>query len=232
MDEINNPKEGSAFVSITIDDKKWIYQLWIKALIVKVYGKTVGYNFLKRKLHELWQPNEELNIIDLGKDFFLIDFTLSENYFKAIHGGSWFIGGHFLAIRQWEAAFTPSTNTFSYTSLWIRLPELPFEFYDQQILCRIGNTIDQLLRMDICTQNTKRGQYVRLCIQVQIDQPMLTSIYTSNHQRRILYEGINLLCYQCGRVGHSSLNSAYKNMIIQPMSPTHANPNSCSETTP
>lgn len=87
MDEINNSKEGSAFVSVTIDDKKWIYQLWIKALIVKVYGKTVGYNFLKRKLHELWQPNEELNIIDLGKDFFLIDFTLFEIISRQFTGG-------------------------------------------------------------------------------------------------------------------------------------------------
>lgn len=148
-------------------------------MIVKVYGKTVGYNLLKRKLHELWQPTENLNIIDLGKDFFLIDFIEAENYSKAIHGGPWFIGGHFLAIRKWEHAFTPSTATFSFTALWIRLPELPSELYDQQVLSKIG----QLLRMDICTQTTRRGQYARLCIQVQIDQPLLISLYIENHHQ-------------------------------------------------
>lgn len=48
MDEIINIKEGSAFVPISSDDKKCIYQHWVKALSVKVYGKTIGYNFLKR----------------------------------------------------------------------------------------------------------------------------------------------------------------------------------------
>lgn len=130
MDEIINPKEGSAFVPISSDDKKCIYQRWVKVLIVKVYGKTVGYNFLKRKLHNLWKPSEDLNIIDLGKDSFLIDFKHCENYSKAIHGGLWFIGGHFIAIRQWEPAFKPSSATFSFTALWIELPGLPSEFYD------------------------------------------------------------------------------------------------------
>lgn len=48
MDETINPSEGTTFVLITAEDKKRIYQRWPKALIVKVYGKTVGYSFLKK----------------------------------------------------------------------------------------------------------------------------------------------------------------------------------------
>lgn len=86
MDETINPSEGTTFVLITAEDKKRIYQRWVKALIVKVYGKTIGYSFLKKILHEIWRPTENLIIIDLGKDFFLIDFKQTENYIKATNG--------------------------------------------------------------------------------------------------------------------------------------------------
>lgn len=55
--------------------------------------------------------------------FFLVNFTQKENYNKALHEGPWFISGHFLAIRQWQPCF-------SFTALWVRLPELPTKFYD------------------------------------------------------------------------------------------------------
>lgn len=53
MDEITNSVEGTTFVPITTEDKKQVYQRWANTLIVKLYGKTVGYNFLNKKLHEL-----------------------------------------------------------------------------------------------------------------------------------------------------------------------------------
>lgn len=53
MDEITNSVEGTTFVPITTEDKKQVYQQWANTLIVKLYGKTVGYNFLNKKLHEL-----------------------------------------------------------------------------------------------------------------------------------------------------------------------------------
>lgn len=74
MDETINPSADAAFIPITSDDKQRIYSRWSQALIVKVYGKIVGYNFLYRKLHEIWKPTDDLILIDLGKDFFLIDF--------------------------------------------------------------------------------------------------------------------------------------------------------------
>lgn len=75
---------------------------------------------------------------------------------------------------------------------------------------KIGNVIGHLLRMDVCTQLPKRGQYARLCIQVLVDQPLTTSIYIGRYHQRVLYEGINLLCYHCGSIGHSISTCAYK----------------------
>lgn len=140
--------------------------------------------------------------------FFLVNFTQKENYNKALHEGPWFISGHFLAIRQWQPCF-------SFTALWVRLPELPTKFYDLAILTKIGNVIGQLLGMNVCTQNAKRCQYARLCIQVPLDLPLITSVFIGKFHQKVLYKRINLLCYHCGKIGRSNLSCAYKHLRRQ-----------------
>lgn len=85
MDKTINSSKGTTFVLITAMDKKRINQRWTKALIVKVYGKTAGYSFLKKNAWNM-EAYKNLIIINLGKDFFLIDFKQIENYIKAAHG--------------------------------------------------------------------------------------------------------------------------------------------------
>lgn len=70
--------------------------------------------------------------------------------------------------------------------------------------------------MDVCTQDAKHSQYDRLCIQVPIDQRLTISIYIGNYHPQVLCEGISLLCYHCGRIGHSVSSCAYKHIHTAP----------------
>ena len=97
--EIEDLLEGMVEVTLSKETKERIRAPWSKALIVKVYGRTVGYNYLTFKINALWNPTARMTCVDLGKDFFLIKFSAEENYDKVLRGGPWFIGGHFLAIK-------------------------------------------------------------------------------------------------------------------------------------
>lgn len=74
-------------------------------MIVKVYGRTVGFNYLTFKINTLWKPTTRIDSVDLIKDFFLIKFNSNDDYDKVLKGGSWFVGEHFLAIKSWETYF-------------------------------------------------------------------------------------------------------------------------------
>ena len=37
---------------------------------MKVYGMTVGYNYLTFKINTLWKLVAKMDCVDLGKDFF------------------------------------------------------------------------------------------------------------------------------------------------------------------
>lgn len=100
-DESNAKHKDIQFIPIILEDKDRMYKKWATALIIKVYGCSVRYRFLLRKIHELWKPTKELFLIDLGSYFYLVNFTKDENYSTALDGGPLFIGGHFLAIKNW-----------------------------------------------------------------------------------------------------------------------------------
>ena len=58
------------------------------ALIVKIFGKNVGYHFLHSKLLGMWKPIGKMDFVDLGHDFFLIKFSVKEDHSKVLRGGS------------------------------------------------------------------------------------------------------------------------------------------------
>nr|POE69034.1 uncharacterized protein CFP56_77930 [Quercus suber] len=157
---------------------------------------------MQAKLNALWKPSGRVDVIDLGKEFFLTRFSCKEDHDKVLRNGPWFIGEHFLSIRPWEPNFKPSTTNVSSIAIWIRLNELPIEYYEVEVLKQIGNTIGKILRIDTHTAAEARGRFARLCVQVDIDKPLVTTILIGGLHQPVNYEGVNRLCFSCGRIGH------------------------------
>ena len=200
--EVEGLHEGLLAVKLSPDMRKKIRAKWAFAIIVKVVGRTVGFHFLRNRVMSLWKPAGRLDCVDLGKDFFLMRFGLVEDYNNVLNGGPWFIGDHFLSIRRWEPNFKPTQASCSLVAVWIRLPELPFEYYELAVLKEIGNAIGPVLRIDSNTASEARGRYARICVQVDLCQPLINQILLEGLVQEIQYEGVRSLCFSCGRVGH------------------------------
>nr|POE82544.1 hypothetical protein CFP56_71974 [Quercus suber] len=98
----------------------------------------MGFAFLVEKIRSMWKPSGRMDCIDLGFDYYLVKFELVADVDQILKGGPWFIGQPFLAIRQWKPEFKASSTTLSSVAVWIRLPELPIEFYETNALLKIG----------------------------------------------------------------------------------------------
>ena len=203
--------EGMVEVSLSRETKSRIRAPWSKTLIVKVFGRSVGFNYLTFKINAMWNPKGKMDCVALGKDFFLIKFYDNEDYDKVLQGGPWFMGEHFLAIKPWEPYFKASKAKFTSIAVWVRLPELPIEFYDAMVLKEIGSALGPVLRIDSFTATSSKGSYARLCIQVDLDKPLKIG----RLKQRVMYEGISSLCFCCGRIGHKKENCS--NQILPKM---------------
>lgn len=124
-EDIAEISSGVAAVKLIGETKQRIWAQWANAHIVKVFGRIVGYHFLQSHLMSLWKLVGHFDCVDLGKDFFLVRFTVKEDYARVFKSGPWFVGGHYLSIRCWEPNFRPSSASVSSIAVWVRLPELP-----------------------------------------------------------------------------------------------------------
>ena len=140
--------------------------------------------------------------MDLGNEFFLTRFSMKEDLDAVLKRGPWFIGEHFLSIRPWEPFFKPEIANVSSIAVWVRLHALPIELYEAKVLKQIREAIGKVLRVDTHTAMEARGKYARLCIQVDVDKPLINIVLIGKFEQAMVCEGINKLYFACGRVGH------------------------------
>ena len=163
-DEFENLPPGEVVVKLSGERKNKIKASWASALIVKAFGKSVGFHFLHSRLTSMWKPSRKMDCIDLGSSFFLIKFTLKEDHARVLKGGPWLMGGHYLSIRGWEQNFRPEDANLSSVVVWVQLPGLPIEYYELSVLRDIGKAIRPILCIDTHTASETRGHFARLCV--------------------------------------------------------------------
>lgn len=86
--------------------------------------------------------------------------------------------------------------------MWVRIPRLPLELFNTQFLWRIGLGLGSMLKVDWLTSVHSRGQYARICVDIDLEKPLKSFILTRGHKLCLEYEGLHLICFHCGRYGH------------------------------
>lgn len=64
-----------------------------------------------------------------------------------------------------------------------------------------------MLKVDRLTSIHSRGQYARICVEVDLDRPLKSFIEIRGHKLFLEYEGLHLICFHCGKYGHKANQS-------------------------
>nr|POE64126.1 uncharacterized protein CFP56_08497 [Quercus suber] len=187
-EEVENLHEWLVVVRFSRGFKKQIRTPWTRAIIVKVYGRSVTLNFLHNRLLSIWKPTGRLDCVDLEHGFFLTQFYLRDDYEATLKKGPWFIGEHFLSIKPWEPNFHLESANVTSVAVWIRLNGLPIEYYNLEALLQIGKATGNVLRVDTHTANEARGRFARLCVQVDVEKPLVTAVLIGRFEQPMCYE--------------------------------------------
>ncbi|KAK3198863.1 hypothetical protein Dsin_022278 [Dipteronia sinensis] len=87
--------------------------------------------------------------------------------------------------------------------VWVRLSKLPIEWIDVELLRLIGGMLGTANKVDHITESHARWRFSRICVELDISQPLKSELEVNDRCIRVEYENLGLICFQCGRVGHS-----------------------------
>lgn len=84
--------EGTVAISLSKEEKARIGEPWGQAIIVKTFGRKVGFLFLSSRLRTMWMPVGRMDFIDVGNDFFLIKFEFQSKLELVLKRGTMVCG--------------------------------------------------------------------------------------------------------------------------------------------
>ncbi|CAN1128392.1 hypothetical protein LINPERHAP2_LOCUS4599, partial [Linum perenne] len=87
--------------------------------------------------------------------------------------------------------------------VWVLLPNFPLECYDGFNLTSIRNIIGKIIHIDRTTLNGCWGNYAQICVEIDISEKLKSMYRLWRRVRRVEYEGLHVICFNCGIYGHS-----------------------------
>lgn len=175
---------------------------WKLTLVVNVLGKKLNYRVLESKIRRDGDRNGGVKIIDLPKGYYAVQFTSEDDYKHVLFEGPWKVADHYLIIQRWRPNFVKSAAKVSRVAVWIRIPELALELYNKKFLSRLGNTLGSFLKMDNLTNIRSRGQFARICVELDLTKPLISQVVVRGEMLNLEYEGLHSICFHCGVYGH------------------------------
>ncbi|KAL4303605.1 hypothetical protein GQ457_10G024780 [Hibiscus cannabinus] len=147
-------------------------------VIVRLLGRNIGYGTLLNRLHALWKPKGEIQLIDLENNYFLVRLEDMRDYEVVLTEGPWTIFGNYLTVQPWSRSFNTD------------------EKHPSQV-------VGKVVKVDYNTQAGEHGKFARLAITVDLNKPLTPCIGIDNFVQKLEYEGLSQICFACGKYGHS-----------------------------
>lgn len=64
-------------------------------------------------------------------------------------------------------------SKYDKVAVWIRVPKISLEYYDEEALTIIGNRIGQTIKVDMNTSHQLRGHFTRICVLVELGKQLM-----------------------------------------------------------
>lgn len=132
----------------------------------------------------------------------MVKFEKGEDRTKVMEEGPWMLFDHYLSVRTWTHEFVSSTARIERTLVWIRFPNLNLVYYGESALKVIASIVGRPVKVDLNTLNVLRGKFSRVCVEINLGQPVVGRVWIRNHWYTVEYERLHIICSSYGCYGH------------------------------
>lgn len=149
----------------------------------------------------------------------MVKFDMEADREKALSDGPWMVYDHYLAVSRWTPEFVSPEAKVDRTTVWIRFPGLNLVYYDESFLLALASAVGKPIKVDRNTLKVERGRFARICVEIDLNQPVVGKVCLNDHWYKVSYEGLHIICSNCGCYGHLGRNCKAPPPEIQPKLP-------------
>ena len=173
----------------------------------KVWGESVQLASIIHRTRNDWKfTRGQIDYVDLGNDWILLRFANSQDRGLVFDQRPWYVNGLNFVLIPWVPFFDPYSTLISRVDQWIRIPRLPWEFWDAECLSEILKPVGPVVRSDQNTLLRLKGKFARICVNLDVTKPLPGSISVVRPQGclrfPLIYEGLHEVCPLCGGESH------------------------------
>ncbi|KAI5667628.1 hypothetical protein M9H77_17481 [Catharanthus roseus] len=135
-------------IPLSLEERKNWSLPWKRALVLKLLGRNISLRILNQHLQDLRKLEYGFELLDMENASIMVRFYSRGDYLKVLEGGPWIVLGHYLMVSKWRPNFCPYTEEITSSMVWVRLPELLIEFFNEDLLMQAGNRLGRAVRID------------------------------------------------------------------------------------
>jgi len=190
-------------------------------LMLSKGDKPDGYREVLIKLQQLWTNIGPWKMTPLGKGYFEFAFASNDDMRSVWAKGTLNLKPGLLRLFEWTKDFSARTQRQTHAQVWIRLHELPQEYWMDRTLKEIASAVGTPLLVDSATQNRVFGHYARILVDMDLSQHIFNKVLIEREGYsftiEITYERLPLFCTHCRSIGHHITNCRW----LQPAKDAH-----------
>jgi hypothetical protein len=176
-------------------------------LMMSKGDKPLRVTELREKLVKAWAPVERWQITPLGKGFYEFYFQSREDLNRVWSTGTWNLKPGLLRLSAWTSDFKPEELKITHAQVWVRLYNLPQEYWMPTTLFAIASGVGTPLSLDTATQQRTFGHYARILVDIDLAEELHYQILVEREGFAFFadvdYENLPHFCDHCCCVGHS-----------------------------
>jgi len=146
-------------------------------------------------------------MVPLGKGYYDFHFDSANDLRKIWAADTVNLKPGLLRLSQWTKDFKYLAQKQTHVSIWIRLVELPQEYWRERTLKEIASAVGTPIDIDGPTRNRTFGHYARILVDIDLSKRAYDEILVEREgfafKVEVQYERRPLFCHHCYSIGHN-----------------------------
>jgi hypothetical protein len=182
---------------------------WSSSLIGQFLDKPLPFYVVKRSVDNMWAAYGKVKIFLMENGLYLFRFADVRSREAGLEEKLWHIANKPLILRRWTPGMQLLKLSLSTVPIWIKMHNLPMEYWDSDCLSHIASGVGKPLCADSVTEEQLRLGFARVLVEVDIDSafPKEVEIIGINGdvvKIGIEYPWLPIKCKKCRSFGHAS----------------------------